>query len=130
MTVPSTLEATAACGAFLLVAYADGRFVTIEEARFLGGVVDHPAFRTIEASALVGEYNRLNRTLASDYDAGETEILAAIAAIAAIAGVGNAVEAVKVAARHAIIADQALKPQEDLVLARIARALGVSPDDL
>lgn len=127
MTVPSTLEATAACGAFLLVAYADGRFVTIEEARFLGGVVDHPAFRTIEASALVGEYNRLNRTLASDYDAGETEILAAIAAIA---GVGNAVEAVKVAARHAIIADQALKPQEDLVLARIARALGVSPDDL
>jgi tellurite resistance protein len=37
---------------------------------------------------------------------------------------------VKVAARHAIIADQLLKPQEELVLARIARALGVDPDDL
>jgi tellurite resistance protein len=42
----------------------------------------------------------------------------------------RAVAALKVAARHAVIADQALKPQEDLALARIARALGIDPEDL
>lgn len=127
MTDAANSEAVAACGAYLLVAYADARVATVEEARFLGGVVNDPAFAAIPSAALAGEYNRLHAALAADYDGTEAEILTAIGAVKRS---GRSSEAVKVAARHAIIADQLLKPQEELVLARIARALGVDPDDL
>jgi tellurite resistance protein len=119
--------ATAACGAYLLVAVADARVETLEEARFLGGVVNEPAFKRIEPQALAGEYNRLLKLVRDDYDAAEAEILAAIRKMRGNASGG---EAVKVAARQAVIADQKLKPQEDITLSRIAGALGISAEDL
>ncbi len=118
---------TAACGAYLVVALADARVATIEEARFLGGVVNDPAFRRFAPNALADEYTRLLNGLQADFDATQAEILSAISAIR---DDPQAVAAVKVAARQAIIADQILKPQEDLVLARIAGALGLDPDAL
>lgn len=118
---------TAACGAYLVVALADARVATIEEARFLAGVVNDRAFRRFEPNALADEYTRLLGCLRADFDATEAEILSAVSAIRRDP---FAVEAVKVAARQAIIADQILKPQEDLMLARIARALGLPPDAL
>ncbi|NWG92576.1 MAG: tellurite resistance TerB family protein [Parvularculaceae bacterium] len=121
------IEVTAACGAYLLVAFADARVATIEEARFLGGVVNDPAFKPFTPSELADEYTRLLASLGADYDAAEKEILRAVESVKRDK---RAVEAVKVAARHAVIADQALKPQEDLALARLARALGVDPKDL
>lgn len=127
MTNEKSVDATAACGAYLLVAFADARVASVEEARFLGGVVNDAAFRHIAASALAGEYSRLYAALAADYDATESEILAAVATVKDDV---RAADAVKVAARHAVVADQHLKPQEDLALARIARALGIEPGDL
>lgn len=124
---PAAIEVTAACGAYLLVAFADARVANIEEARFLGGVVNDPAFKPFSSTELADEYTRLLAALGADYDAAEAEILGAVGAVKRDKG---AVEAVKVAARQAVIADQLLKPQEDLVLVRIARALGVEPDDL
>ncbi len=124
---PSTTIATAACGAYLLVAIGDARLETLEETRFFGGVVNEPEFRAIDAAALTSEYARLHGALAADYAAGEAEVLAAIASVK---GDSKAVAAVKLAVRHAIIADQKLKPQEDLVIARIAHALGVTDGDL
>jgi tellurite resistance protein len=121
------IEVTAACGAYLLVAFADARVATIEEARFLGGVVNDPAFKPFSSSELANEYTRLLTALGDDYDAAEAEILSAVGSVKRDM---RAVEAVKVAARHAVIADQVLKPQEDLALARVARALGVDPEDL
>lgn len=118
---------SAACGAYLVVALADARVATIEEARFLGGVVNDPAFRRFAPNALADEYTRLLNGLQADFDATQAEILNAISAIRSDP---SAVEAVKVAARQAIIADQILKPQEDLMLARIAAALGIAPEDL
>ena len=118
---------TAACGAYLLVALADARVAAIEEARFLGGVVNDPAFRRFDAAALAGEYNRLLAALRADWTSAEAEILAA--AVSAKSDPA-AVEAIKMAARQAIIADQAIKPQEDIVLARIASALGLRAGEL
>jgi tellurite resistance protein len=119
--------ATAACGAYLLTAIADARIETLEEARFFGGIVNDPAFRKIDAGALTAEYARLHAAFAGNYAAVEKEVLAAIEAVRADAA---AAEAVKMAARHAVIADQKLKPQEELILARIARALGIPADEL
>ncbi len=58
--------------------------------------------------------------------AAEAEILGAIGSIKSDK---RCVNAVKLAARNAVIADQLLRPQEEIVLARIARALGLDPDD-
>ncbi|MFZ5617866.1 MAG: hypothetical protein ACOZAA_11170 [Pseudomonadota bacterium] len=130
MTDPSEIAvagATAACGVYLLVALADARVESIEEARFLGGVVNDPAFRSFPPEALAGEYSRLLAALKENYEAAEAEILNAVAAVKRD---GKVVEAVKVSARHAVIADQRLKPQEDVALGRIARALGIEPEDL
>lgn len=123
----ASAETTAACGAYLLVALADARVDAVEEARFLGGVVNDPAFRQFKSSALAGEYNRLFAALRADWDAAEAEILSAITATKANK---TAVAAIKIAARQAVIADQVIKSQEDLVLARIARALGIGAEDL
>ncbi len=123
----ASAETTAACGAFLIVALADARVEAIEEARFLGGVVNDRAFRQFGAAALAGEYNRLLAALRADWNAAETEILNAVTSVKSNY---RAVAAIKVAARQAVIADQAIKPQEDLVLARIARALGLKAEDL
>jgi len=123
---PAPGDVTAACGAYLLAAYADARVERIEEARFLGGVVNHAAFRHFEPAALASEYTRLLAALQSDYDAAEAEI---VTAIAAVRSQPTAVEAVRIASRQAVIADQALKPQEEAMLARIARALGLDPKE-
>lgn len=126
MTAATDIAATAASGAYLLTAIADARIETVEEARFFGGIVNDPAFQKIDAAALTAEYARLHAALRADYASAETEILAAVAAVRG----QPAAEAVKLAARHAVIADQQLKPQEEFILARIARALGVSAEDL
>ena len=126
MTSPD-IAATAACGAYLLAALADARIETLEEARFFGGVVNDPAFRRLDAAALTLEYARLHGALREDYAAAEKEILAAVASVSADAA---AAEAVKIAARHAVIADHKLRPQEELALARIAGALGIGPGEL
>lgn len=120
-------EVTAACGAYLLVALADARVETIEEARFLGGVVNDRAFKTFAAEDLASEYNRLLALLRADWNGGQKEILDAVEAVNADA---TAIAAIKVAARHAVIADQVIREQEELVLHRIASALGLSKDDL
>lgn len=128
MTEPeSQALATAACGSYLLVAVADARVETLEEARFLGGVVNEPAFKRIDPQALASEYNRLLALAKDDYDAAEAEILAAIRKMR---GDAAGVEAVKIAARQAVIADQKLKAQEDITLSRIAGALGIPAEQL
>ncbi len=120
------IPATAACGAYLLVAMGDARVEPVEEAGFFGGIVNDPSFRRIDASTLTAEYARLHGALSENYAAAEAEILAAIEAVR----MSPAAEAVKAAARHAIIADHKLKPQEDIALARIAKALGLKDGEL
>ena len=117
----------AACGAFLLVAFADAHFDKREEARFLGGVVNDAAFAAMSAPRLADHYNKLRAVLERDYDAAEADILAAIRAVRTQ---GAAVAAIKTAARQAVVADHEIKPQEEVVLGRIAAALGIAAAEL
>ncbi|MEZ5895122.1 MAG: TerB family tellurite resistance protein [Parvularculaceae bacterium] len=117
----------AACGAFLLVAFADAHFDKREEARFLGGVVNDPAFAAMSAPRLADCYNELRTALERDYDGAQADILAAIRAVRTH---GASVAAIKTAARQAVVADRAIKPQEEIVLGRIAAALGIAAAEL
>jgi len=109
-------------GAFLAVAFADGRYDPLEERRFLSTIANAPALSSIRTEALQEAYNLLRAEIETDYSSATAKILAAIAAAKDDKAV---VEAVKVAARGAIVADRRLAPQEEVALDRIATALGL-----
>ena len=114
--------ARAVCGAFLIVAFGDGRFDKVEEMRFLGGATNHEAFAAIESADLQRAYNTLIAELKDDYESASAQILDDIRACR---NNNAATEAVKVAARIAIVADPEIQPQEEIVLDQIAGALGL-----
>lgn len=114
----------AACGAFLLVAFADGRFDASEEARLLAGLVNQTPFSDFNAAVLEGEYNGLVAALRSDYRAAAQTILADITWAG---GDAQLSDAVVLAARAAIVADTRLEAQEEAAIAEIAHALGREP---
>ena len=109
-------------GAFLAVAFADGRYDPLEERRFLSTIANDPALSSIRTEALQEAYNLLRAEIETDYTGAAAKILAAIAAVKDDAAISDAV---KVAARGAIVADRRLAPQEEAVLDRIAEALGL-----
>ncbi|MEQ8179987.1 MAG: TerB family tellurite resistance protein [Amphiplicatus sp.] len=109
-------------GAFLAVAFADGRYDPLEERRFLSTIANAPALSGIRTEALQEAYNMLRAEIETDYPSAAAKILAAIAAAKGDMAI---VEAVKVAARGAIVADRRLAPQEEVALDRIAAALGL-----
>jgi tellurite resistance protein len=114
--------ARAVCGAYLIVAFGDARFDKVEEMRFLGGATNHDAFASIDSTDLQRAYNDLIELLKDDYDSASAEILDDIRSCRNNAA---ATDAVKVAARLAIVADQEIQPQEEIVLEQIAGALGL-----
>lgn len=109
-------------GAFLAVAFADGRYDPLEEKRFLSTIANHPALAVIRTEALQEAYNLLRAEIETDYPAACAKILSSIAATKDDAAVS---EAVKVAARGAVVADRRVAPQEEAMLDRIAGALGL-----
>ncbi|MCB2113037.1 MAG: tellurite resistance TerB family protein [Parvularculaceae bacterium] len=127
LPTPASSDVTAACGAYLLAVFADARVEEIEEARFLDGVVNHKSFIPFGPKALADEYTRLFAALSADFGAAKEEILTAIAEHKSNPDI---VEAVKTAVRQAVVADQAIKPQEENILSAVARALGLGPGAL
>ena len=115
-------HATPVAGAFLAVAFADGRYDGREETRFLTRVANHPALGCVRTAALAEAYNTLREEIEQDFAATAARILDAIAAVRAEPAVS---EAVLVAARSAIVADHVLSAQEEIILSRIAAALGL-----
>lgn len=116
--------ATPVTGAFLAVAFADGRYDKSEERRFLAAIANHPALGCCDTAALQEAYNTLLSEIEGDYAAATARILASIEAVKDEAKVS---EAVKVSARGAIVADHVLSPQEEVMLDRIGAALGLEP---
>ncbi|MEO1013564.1 MAG: TerB family tellurite resistance protein [Pseudomonadota bacterium] len=114
----------ASCGAFLLVAFADGTFDPSEEARLLAGLVNQKPFSEFNAAILEGEYNGLVAALRSDYRAAAQTILADITWAG---GAPELADAVVRAARAAIVADTRLEAQEEAAIAQICQALGREP---
>ncbi|WP_422026697.1 TerB family tellurite resistance protein [Pyruvatibacter mobilis] len=120
-TDPKTVT-HAVCGAYLLVAFSDGEFAPIEEGRLMAELAADDAFRAFDLSALNAEMDELIQAFTADYEATALDVLISIASVKE----GEmAVRAVKHAARVAIIADQAISPQEEHALERVALALGL-----
>ncbi len=112
----------AICGAYLLVAYSDGQFAPVEEGRLISELAADEAFKRFEQAVLAAEMAELMQAFPDDYEATALDVLVSIASIKE-----QEVErrAVKHAARVAVIADQAISPQEEHALDRIAMALGL-----
>ena len=117
--------ARAICGAYMAVAFADARFVDIEERRFLGSLAGETD--EVSAAALSSAYNGVITAYERDYAAALDETRVAIAR--ARAG-GASIAPIVKAARLAIVADRAVAPQEEHVLSLLAEALGMAKGEL
>ena len=113
-------EAHAICGAYLMVAFADGRFDNLEEARFLAGLANHDALKHLSSEEIETVYNGLSAEFRRDYSGASKAVVAAIEGCRHDA---RAVKSITTAARTAVVADQAVLPQEEIVLDQIAAAL-------
>lgn len=109
-------------GAYLAVAFADGRFQPTEENRFLATIANRAELSVASPAAIQSAYNALVADFRRDYAATRARVLEAIAAVREDAKV---VEAIKIAARCAVVADQKVTPQEEFLLGEIAKALGL-----
>ncbi len=112
----------AVCGAYLSVAFADGRFDHSEKARLLGGLIHDPELSNLDTDLLTETYNDFVDLFSSDYTKGLESVLQTISTVRHEDGVSAMVSK---AARTAIVADNALAPQEEIVLRKIESALGL-----
>ncbi|MEP0068078.1 TerB family tellurite resistance protein [Pyruvatibacter sp.] len=112
----------AICGSYLMVAYSDGQFAPVEEGRLTSELAADEAFTRFDQAALNAEMAELMTAFSEDYEATTLDVLVSVASVK-----DKDVEkrAVKHAARVAVIADQAISPQEEHALDRIAMALGL-----
>lgn len=120
-------EAHAICGAFLVIAFADGRFDDLEEARLLAGLTNHDVLKHLSANEIETVYNGLASAFRREYAATCEGVMAAISGCRHDQ---RASDAIVTAARMAVVADHAILPQEEIVLKRIARALERSEDSI
>ena len=122
MSDDCTLKAKAICGAYLMVAFADGRYDPVEENRLLSTLINHPSMDHIDAGSLEDCYNALAAAFRKDYSKTAEDVLLAIADVRSAA---DTVETIAIAARLAIVADQKVLQQEEAILSKIAGALGL-----
>lgn len=111
-------------GAYLAVAFADRQFLPAEENRFLAVLANAPELQCVSAMGLQSAYNDLVEDFRRDFGATRMKVLAAIESARRASEI---VEAVKFAARGAIVADGRLSAQEEAMLNDIAVALGLEP---
>lgn len=112
----------AAIGAFLTVAFSDGQFAKAEEIRLKLGVLKSHASLHETASELDAAYERFVTAFSRDYDKA---VASTLASLEKLKGHGMARRSVMAAAQSAVVADSAVKPQEELALERLAQALGL-----
>ena len=109
-------------GAFLAVAFADGKYEAAEENRFLATIANKPELSVVGTVALQSAYNDLVEDFRRNFAATKARVLDAVAAVKDDARIA---EAIKTAARGAIVADMRIAPQEEAMLNEIAAALGL-----
>lgn len=109
-------------GAFLAVAFADGKYEPSEENRFLAAIVNKPELAIVGGVALQSAYNDLVEDFRKNFPATKARVLEAIEAVK---DDQLAADAIKAAARGAIVADLKIAPQEEFMLNEIAKALGI-----
>ena len=127
MTGQNEKAAEAVCGAYMLVAFADAQYAQSEEDRFLATAANEPELAMIDSASLQAAYNVLIAAFRDGYAGAAAKVLAAIADVKDDAALA---EAVKLAARRAIVADEKLMPQEEAALDHVALALGLEKGDV
>lgn len=110
-----------------MVAFADARYDHAEEVRLLSTLINDPALRHVDPAALETCYNSLTGKFRTDFAKAAAVVLGAVTASR---GQLVTVKAIKKAARLAVVADQKIRPQEEVALNAIAGALGLADGDV
>jgi tellurite resistance protein len=119
--------ATAVVGAYLVVACSDGDYAKSEEIRLRLGQFDTTNLPGLERDVFEAIYPDAQAIFLQDYDKAEKYTLSLLTGFASEGLVRRAVaEAVRVA----VMADQQIKPQENLAINRIEEALGLPPGQI
>ena len=121
------LIAHAVCGAYLMVAHADGRFDDVEQAWLHDKLLKDDAVEGVSGPAMARAATAVGKAFSEDYAAAAEQILEMMRYITRNT---DAVEAVVMAARLAVVADKAISQQETLVLEQISDALGLEQGTL
>jgi tellurite resistance protein len=116
----------AVCGAFAVVATADGDVADVEIERFLQVVrARADVFPALDLERLEDSFRDLAQALLTDPEDGRRR---ALAAIAAVRGDPKHRDLVLAAARIAVLADDRVQGCEQRVLTDVRAALGVAPN--
>ncbi len=121
------ITARALCGAYLMVAFADGDFAPIEEGRLMSELAADDAFKHFDKDALRVAMLALMDEFRADYDATALDVLISVHSIKDDEAEKQAVMHV---ARVAVVADHSISDREEAALTRIADALEIEKGSL
>lgn len=115
----------AVCGAFAIVATADGDVVEEEMNRFLEVLQDQAeVFPQLDMESVERLFRDLCNAILTDPEGGRQH---ALSEIAQVKGQPTHQELVRSAAQIAVLADQRVQRNEELSVAEICTALGIDP---
>jgi tellurite resistance protein TerB len=113
----------AMCGAFAIIAVADGDVTEEETARFLSVIRERSeAFPKLDMALIEQQFRGLCAALLTDPEGGRQH---ALSEIEQVKGLPAQQEFVQSTAQIALVADQHVKRNEELVMAEICDALGI-----
>jgi tellurite resistance protein len=112
----------AVCGAFSLVAVADGHLDRREVQRFRALVRRHFTLPRLDVDRLEHDFLNLSEALMSDPEAGRAR---ALAEIGRVRDHPDQCELVRTAARLALVADERITPEESRTLDDVLESLGI-----
>jgi tellurite resistance protein len=110
-----------------MVAFSDGEYDKREQVRMHAGLASDDVPAGVNKTALVDALPGLEEAFRDDYETAAEQVLETVTAVR---GIDFAKKGIMQAARIAVIANQAITPQEDRALNRIAVALGKEEDVL
>tara|TARA_R110000744_G_scaffold273278_1_gene386188 strand:+ start:2184 stop:2585 length:402 start_codon:yes stop_codon:yes gene_type:complete len=121
-TTEAGIIAHAVCGAYLMVAFSDGKYALSEKVRMVHGLLAKDVPAGVAKADLEAALPAIEKAFAADYETAAKRVLELIASVS---GNGIAKRAVIHAAQTAVVADNAIVAQEAGALDRISDALGL-----
>lgn len=121
------LVARAVCGAYLMVAFADGEYDKREQVRLLSGLVADDTPAGVDQESLRATLPAVEAEFRTGYG---NAVARALENIASVRDLAFARKAVMQAARIAVVANQEISAQEELALGRISEILGLGKGEL
>jgi len=110
-----------------MVAFSDGEYAKFEEVGLVIGLLEKDAPAGIAKADLEAAIPEMESSIRRDYDATAKRVLEMISSLK---GNGVAKRSIMHAVRAAIMADRAIRPQEENAAGRISEALGLKEGEL